>query len=152
MNSIAPVALSLPAMSSVDVEKVRGLESILLELEQVPIKTEHHFHAGLYSRTIRIPAGVMITGALIRIPTLLIVSGHATVYIGGESRELCGYQLLPGQAGRKQVFLAHADTALTMVFASEAKTVEQAEAEFTEETDLLMSRQHGGDLTVITGD
>ena len=43
----------------------------MLECPQVAIQTTHHFHAGLYSRTIRIPAGVMITGALIKIPTLL---------------------------------------------------------------------------------
>lgn len=124
----------------------------MLECPQVAIQTTHHFHAGLYSRTIRIPAGVMITGALIKIPTLLIVSGHASVFIGGESRLLCGYHILPGQAGRKQVFIAHKDTDLTMVFASSASTVEQAESEFTDETSLLMSRQQPGNLTVTTGD
>lgn len=133
--------MNLPAMTPGEVRKVQSLETHLRSLEQVPIETRHHFHAGLYARTIRIPAGVMITGALIRIPTLLIVSGHATAYIGGESLELCGYHVLPGQAGRKQAFLAHADTDLTMCFATTAATVEQAEEEFTDEANMLGSRK-----------
>ncbi|MCE1001830.1 hypothetical protein [Pseudomonas sp. NMI1173_11] len=140
----------LPAMTNDEVAKVRVLESHLAQLEQVPITTQHHFHAGLYARTIRIPAGVMLTGALIQIPTLLVVSGHVTVFIGGQARELAGYHILPGQAGRKQAFLAHADTDLTMAFATLAKTVAQAEEEFTAEADLLMSRQQGGDSVFVS--
>ena len=152
MNGLVSSAPCLPSMNATDIERVQRLEAVALGMQQVPIKTDHHFHAGLYSRTIRIPAGVMITGALIKIPTLLIVSGHASVYIGGESIELCGYHILPGQAGRKQVFIAHADTELTMIFSTNATTVEQAEAEFTDETELLMSRKQIGDAIEITGE
>jgi hypothetical protein len=152
MNRIQTAAPCLPAMAADDVEKVQRLESQMLEREQVAIQTIHHFHAGLYSRTIRIPAGVMLTGALIRIPTLLILSGHSTVFRGGLPLELCGYHVLPGEAGRKQAFLAHADTDLTMIFATQATTVEEAEAEFTEETNLLMSRQQSGDVICTTGE
>lgn len=152
MSSVQAAAPCLLAMTGEDVEKVHRLETQLRDLEQVSIRTDHHLHAGLYSRTIRIPAGVMITGALIRISTLLIVSGHVLVFTGGEPLELCGYHVIPGQAGRKQVFVAHADTYLTMLFATTATTVEQAEAEFTDEANLLMSRYHDGGLTVITGD
>lgn len=152
MNQITITEPSLPAMSADDVGKVGRLEAHLRSLEQVPITTTHHFHAGLYARTIRIPKGVVITGALIRIPTLLIVSGHVTAFIGGDTIELCGYHVLPASAGRKQVFLAHADTDLTMLFPSSAETVEEAEAEFTDETELLMSRQQPENPTIITGE
>jgi hypothetical protein len=152
MNDIITATPSLPTMNGRDIEKVQGLESHLLGIEQVAIQTHHHFHAGLYSRTIRIPAGVMITGALIKIPTLLIVSGHVSVFIGGKSIELVGYHVVPGQAGRKQVFLAHADTDLTMTFATLAKTVEEAESEFTDQPTALMSRQQSNDLITTTGE
>lgn len=142
----------LPAMNNDEVAKVRALESQLAQMPQVPIATQHHFHAGVYARTIRIPAGVMLTGALIRIPTLLILSGHATVFIGGEAYELAGYHVLPGQAGRKQAFLAHTDTDLTMTFATQAKTVEQAEEEFTAETNLLLSRRQATNSICISGE
>lgn len=152
MSRLINSAPSLPAMAAADVGKVSRLESGLREMEQVPIQTTHHFHGGMYSRTIRIPKGVVITGALIRIPTLLIASGHVTVYAGGDPFELVGYNVLPGSAGRKQVFIAHEDTDLTMVFPSQAKTVEEAEEEFTAECDLLMSREQSGDLIVFTGE
>ncbi len=152
MNRVARPAPSFPAMSTADAEKVGRLESRLRNMVQVPIATTHHFHAGMYARTIRIPQGVVITGALIRIPTMLIVSGHVTVFIGGDSIELRGYHVIPASAGRKQVFVAHADTDLTMLFPTSARTVEEAEAEFTDETKLLMSRRQSGNLTITTGE
>lgn len=152
MSSVMPRVPSLPAMSMVDVGKVSRLEGRMRDMEQVPIHTTHHFHGGMYARTIRIPQGVAITGALIRIPTLLIVSGHVTVYAGVEVLELEGYHVLPGSAGRKSVFVAHADTDLTMIFPSHARTVEEAEAEFTGEVDLLMSREQAGDTIIFTGE
>ncbi len=121
-------------------------------MEQILIPTTHHFHAGLYARTIRIPKGVVITGALIKISTMLIVSGHASVFVGGDVIDLRGYNVLPASAGRKQVFLAHVDTDLTMIFPSRAATVDEAEAEFTDETDLLMSRDQQENLIIITGE
>lgn len=151
MNDILPLSPSLPGMSQAEADKVRKLEAELLTREQVPIQTTHHFHAGLYYRTIRIPAGVMLTGALIVIPTLLIISGHISVFTGAETLDLQGYHVLTGMAGRKQAFLAHADTHMTMTFATQATTVEEAEAEFTLEPDTLMSRQHNDDV-VITGE
>lgn len=142
----------LPAMAPAAIERTRRLEAELRELPQVEIATHHLIHAGLYARTIRIPAGVALTGALIKRATVLIFNGHATVFIGGESRELAGYHVLPASAGRKQAFVAHEDTDLTMLFASDAASVVEAEAEFTDETDLLMSRQSGIDTITITGE
>jgi hypothetical protein len=152
MNEITLTTRMLPAMSQDDVNRVRDFEDFMRSLDQVEIQTTHHFHAGLYSRTIRIPAGVVITGVLIKIPTLLILSGHATVYVGGETIELGGYHVLPAFAGRKQVFVAHAETDLTMVFATSATTLEEVEAEFTAEPESLRSRQVSGNTIIRTGE
>ena len=80
-------------------------------------------------------------GALITIPTLLIMSGHATLFIGEEDVELTGYAVIPASAGRKQAIYAHADTLLTMLFPTAARTVEEAEQEFTDEPERLGSRR-----------
>lgn len=151
MNELTPSVPKFPAMLPEDVAKVGRLESRLLELEQVPIHTTHHFHAGMYARTIRIPSGVCITGALIKIPTLIIVSGHVTVFAGSSPLELIGYQVVAGEAGRKQVFVAHADTDLTMLFPTSAQTIEAAEAEFTDETEMLGSHQSSNSI-IRTGE
>ena len=99
-----------------------------------------HQHGGMYVRTIRIPAGVAITGALIKVSTVLIFNGHASLFNDGEAVELCGYHVIPAFRGRKQVFLAHTDTDLSMLFPSTAKSVEEAEEAFTDEADRLISR------------
>ena len=143
----------LPPMSAEAVEKVRRLEEVTGRCPQVQVDTQHLLHAGVYARTIRLPAGVVLTGVLIKVATVVIVSGRCTVFVGDEAVELSGYNVLPGGAGRKQVFLTHTDTDLTMLFPTDAQSVDQAEAEFTDETDSLMSRQHTDQNQIlITGE
>lgn len=140
-------------MTAEAIARVRRLEAALLELPQVPIATDHVLHGGMYARTIMIPAGVVLTGALIRVPTVLILAGDATVDTGEDAVRLTGYHVLAASAHRRQAFLAHADTWLTMVFATRAATVAEAEAEFTDEAHLLLSRQPGAANTIhLTGE
>ena len=138
-------------MTAGQVARVREFEAFSATQPQIPIRTLHVLHAGMYARTIRIPAGVALTGALIKIPTLLTISGDATVLIGEEEVRFTGYHVLPASAGRKQAFVVHADTDLTMLFPTIATTIEEAENEFTDEADRLFSR-HGGNTVTITGD
>lgn len=133
--------VTIPTMTTQSIEAVRALETEALKLTQVQIPVNHVLHAGMYARTVMIPAGVMITGALIKVATALIVSGDATVYVGAKTIRLTGYNVMSSGAMRKQAFLAHADTHLTMIFPSSASTVEEAEDEFTDEAELLSSRR-----------
>jgi hypothetical protein len=134
-------------MTAGAIRAVRALEERVLALPQVEIATRHVLHAGMYARTVCIPAGVLITGAHITIPTLLVVSGHATLFIGAEDVELKGYAVVPAGAGRKQAIYAHADTLLTMLFPTAARTVEEAEQEFTDEPEHLGSRRAPNHVT-----
>lgn len=145
-------ALALPSMSDASIEKVRVIERAFFERPQVPIFTCHLLHAGTYSRTIMIPAGVAITGVLVKVPTVLIAQGEATIHIGDEEIEVSGYMVVPAHAGRKQAFAAHTDFYLTMMFPTAARSVEEAEHEFTDEFDLLAShRDEQFNHTLITG-
>lgn len=147
-------ALAIPAMSEGALAKVRQVEAQIMAMPQVPIFTEHVLHAGLYSRTIMIPAGTVLTGALIKIPTLIVVHGDTAVYIGEDAPLLLsGYNVLPARSGRKQVFAAHSDTWLTMVFPCSASDVGEAEHQFTDEFELLGShRDPALNRTIITGE
>lgn len=133
----------LVAMSDTAIGRVRALEGAALALPQVDIQTDHVLHAGVYTRTVMVPAGVVITGVLVKIPTVVIVSGEAIVYGEQGAMPLSGYTVLQAAAGRKQAFVAVTDIHITMTFATTAKTVEEAEAEFTDEADLLVSRRNG---------
>lgn len=129
-------------MSTTAIQQVSRLEEAsLARMPQVHIPVDHCLHAGLYQRTVKVPAGIVITGALIKIATLLIVSGDCIVHVEGGPIELHGYHVLRAEAGRKQAFVALTDTYLTMVFPTFAATVGEAEREFTEEADKLQSRQ-----------
>ena len=143
---------AIAPMTPEAIDKVRHLEARTAELEQVEIPTDHVLHGGMYARTIKIPAGVLLTGAHIKRTTMLVISGHVTVFVGEGSIEIAGYQVLPASAGRKQAFLAHTDTFVTMLFPSEAATVEAAENEFTDEADRLLSRRQACESITITGE
>lgn len=132
-------------------EKLTSVQDELLKCPQIEIQTEHIIHGGMYTRTIRLAAGIVLMGALVKVPTVLIVSGKTKVFTGEGWIELDGYHIIPARAGRKQIFVTQEPTSITMTFRTDAKTVEQAEAEFTDEAEALMSRQNDNDTVTITG-
>jgi hypothetical protein len=135
----------LPPMPARTVDQVRLFENVTRQCPQINVQTEHTLHAGMYARTIRVPAGMVLTGVLIKIPTTVIVHGICRVFTGDRFLNLAGYHVIAASAGRKQIFITQTDTAITMIFPSTAQTVEQAESEFTDEAHLLMSRDHAGE-------
>lgn len=144
MNDLIPgERLAIQAMSCDAIAKVSVLEKQLLSLPQVDIVTRHVLHAGMYARTITIPAGIVLTGALIKCPTLLAVSGDVLMSLGdADGIRITGTVVVPASAGRKQVFMTYAETTVTMVFPTNARTVAEAEAEFTDEAEALFSRRN----------
>ena len=120
--------------------------------DHVPIYTEHLIHAGMYSRTITMPPGVRLIGALMKIPTIVIVVGNARVLVGNDLAEIEGYAVLPGSAGRKQIFISKGPVIITMTFPTSAKTVKEAEREFTDEYDILLSNRQDLNKIEITGE
>lgn len=127
-------------------------EDWLLNLPQCQIHTDHLFHAGMYARTIYIPPGVVLTGAWIKIPTIVIVNGDLDLLVGRELVASNGYKVFAGSANRKQVFITRSVVEVTMIFPTEACTVYDAECEFTDEADRLMSRMSDGDTVRVTGE
>lgn len=153
MRSLVVANAGLPAMTPASIAAVQLFQGAETQKPQVALDTQHVLHAGLYARTIRLPAGVTTAAALIKIPTLVIVEGDVLVWLGAESRRLTGYTVLPASAGRKQIFSALLDTVITMVFPTDAKTVEEAERAFTDEADLLASRRKDTyNEIIITGE
>lgn len=150
-HDIANVSLSFGKSSQESIQKLTELENELLKLPQTEVSTKHLIHAGMYARTICIKAGTLLTGAQIKINTILIFNGNATVYNDGDAVDLIGYHVIPASAGRKQAFMAHEDTWLTMIFPSNTKSVQGAEEEFTDEHHRLMSRS-GTNHISITGE
>ena len=143
---------TIPAMTEAVIERVRQLEAYhLATFEQPDLGVRHDFHAGIYSRTLCLPAGLQMTGCMIIIPTLLMIGGDCYVTLGDEVRRVTGNHVIRCGAIRKSAFSAILDTTITMCFATTATTVAEAEAEFTSEADRLMSRKPGA-LNIVNGE
>ena len=154
MNNLAntsPARFPIDAMSDEAIANVERMEEMMLAQPQVEMETQHDLHGGMYARSIMIPKGIMITGALVKIPTMLICVGDAVVYIGSDVIRVTGYAVIPASAGRKQWFLAKSDVYLTMIFPTQAKTVADAEKEFTDQWAELLSN-YNENHTIITGE
>jgi hypothetical protein len=143
---------ALPATPEKTLTEIGVLEAWMLQLPQPEFSTEHVFHAGMYTRTIRMPQDHVLTGALMKRATVVIVAGRARVLAGENWMQLDGYTVLPASAGRKQVFVSVSEVFITMVFPTNATTVEAAEAEFTDEAAMLMSRRQNVNRVIWTGE
>jgi hypothetical protein len=147
----ATAALLPPSQETLD--KLAAVQEAMLTVEQVPIATEHILHGGMYARTIRLQAGIVMMGALIKRATVLIVTGSVALLVGDERTEVEGYNVFAGSAGRKQLFVTRGAVVMTMIYPTQAKTVEEAENEIFADADLLMSRKDGSrDTVTITAE
>jgi hypothetical protein len=147
-----PVTAALVPPSPATLDKLAQAQEIILARPQVTAATEHLFHGGMYARTMRLIPGVWMIGSLIRLATVLIVHGDCAVIVGDEQVELSGYNVIPGCAGRKQLFWTRGPVEMTMIFPTHAQTVTEAEDEVFAEAEQLQSRKDSSRNTVmITG-
>lgn len=132
----------LKPSSKSDLEAAFAVRRFIEEkLASVEIPTDQFLHAGCYSRTCLVKAGVVAAGAVIKIPTIVIVSGKCLVLVGDEVHSIDGYAVLRGAPGRCQTFRAISDTYITMIFSTASTTCDDAEKEFTDEWERLQTRR-----------
>jgi mannose-6-phosphate isomerase-like protein (cupin superfamily) len=99
--------------------RIYELEQITKQLPQVEMYTGHDFCAGVYARTLKIPAGVLLTGAmhkeesffLVREGQLLVSSGDAAIQVGP------GFMSIT-KPGEKRVGVALSDVVVTTFHAN----------------------------------
>lgn len=149
---VAPTLAALVPPTPAMLEQLAEVNRLILACPQVDLATEHIIHGGMYARTIRLQPDTKMMGSLIRRATVLIVHGDCSVLVGNDRVELTGYNIVPGCAGRKQLFWTHGPVEMTMIFPTSAKTVQEAEDEIFAEADQLMSRKDDSeDQITITG-
>lgn len=139
-SNIIPVD-NLPPCSKDDLAVMDKVIEEVKKCPEVDILVEHFIHAGIYSRTCLIPAGCVIVGALIKIPTVVQVCGRCKVTVGSKAKFIDGFAVLRASAGRRQAFYAEEDTYVTMSFATKTTDVKEAEKEFTDEFELLTTNE-----------
>ena len=123
------------------------LESELLGLPQVDLSTTHLVHGGMYARTILIPGGTLLTGALTEMDNICVLYGDITVTTDKGTQHLQGFNVLPAKAGAKRAGIAHADTWWTTLIPTELTDIEAIEDSMTSESDRLHTRRALGHQT-----
>lgn len=140
MDALTPQQFASSVAGTPAAEAVAHLEAHLAQLPQVDLQTQHIVHAGVSARTIFIPAGTTLTGALTRIGNVCIVVGDITVTTDEGPQRLTGHHVITAQPGAKRAGYAHADTWWTTVHHTEQVDVRAIEAEMTTEADRLQTR------------
>jgi hypothetical protein len=144
---------SIPACTKEGKEKVQLIEDFLKEQQQDHLTTWHTLHGGIYTRTIRLSKGQIISTATINKPTTLTINGHILVYVGDSQQVIDGYGVIPASAGRKQIMVALKDTIISMAFATNAETIGEAEEEYTDSVENLSSRREDStNYITVTGE
>lgn len=126
-----------------NVEFVRRAEAFLLALPQIDLGTQHLVHGGVSVRTILVPAGCHVTGALTNIANVCIVHGDITVTTDAGPQRLTGFHVLPANAGSKRYGVAHKDTWWTTVHHTDLTDIAAIEDEMTNEAEMLQTRRAG---------
>jgi len=90
------------------------IEQYLLTLPQVEMPADHQFCRGLYARSLTIPAGVMLTGAVHKDECFFVVrSGSILITTDDEPVKADAGFMVVSKAGSKRVGLALTDTTVT---------------------------------------
>lgn len=97
-----------------------------LEYPQVDLSVQQYLHAGMYTRSILIPAGTIATGMEVCVDTISVVCGDITVRGEAGIKRYTGYHVLPGCAGKRRIGVAHSDTYWVTVFPTKQSTAEGA--------------------------
>lgn len=124
-------------------ERVREIEEVVLRMPQVDLQTQHIVHGGIYMRTVFIPAGTFLTGALTNCDNLCIMVGDIAVTTDHGPQRLTGHHVLPARAGYKRVGVALADTWWAMAIATPLTDVHEIEDSLTDEAERLQTRRPG---------
>lgn len=138
-GELIPAGDSLPAVPSND--QIRQLEVEMLKHEQVILDTTMIAHGRMCARTILIPAGVALTGALINHDNICIVSGDISVTSSEGVKRLTGFHVLPSAAGFKRAGIAHADTWWTCIWHTDLTDPTDIENDMTDEAESLQTRR-----------
>lgn len=95
------------------------LEDELLKLPQVEMPVEHAFCAGLYARTMHIPAGTALTGAIHRQESFFLVrKGKLIVSTDNGPRTLSPGDMSVSNIGTKRAGVALTDVEVTTFHAN----------------------------------
>jgi hypothetical protein len=123
----------VPQISQAEMRvRVLAFEQEQLKKPQVEIPVEHNFFPGGYARTIRVPAGTELTGAIHKYQNFnLLVSGELLIIAEDGPMHLKAPAQFWSPPGVKRVGVMLTDVVWTTVLATELTDVDEIKAKFT---------------------
>ena len=108
-------------------EPIYRLEAHLLTLPQVDMPVEHDHCSGLYARTMKIPAGTVLTGAVHREECFFVVrSGIIAITTDKGVTKAHAGDMLKSAAGTKRAGVAITDVVVTTFHANPTNETDPA--------------------------
>lgn len=135
--------------------KILALEDMVRAMPQVDLPLAHLFSGNIYARTILIPKGTVLTGRMYLTDHIdLMVYGDMTVTSDYGTKNIKGFNLFEGKAGKKRAGYAHKDTLWITFCACEEMTEDyymtKLSIEKTEDYDKeLIKRRIIDELVII---
>ncbi|MDY0087118.1 MAG: hypothetical protein RBS78_00970 [Coriobacteriia bacterium] len=112
---------------------INWVEEQLLEAPQAEADLEHHLVDGLYTRTMRCPAGTTLTGAVHKRASLtFLIEGEISVLTEKGCARLTAPLVFPSAAGIRRLGHCHTDVVWATVCATAGTTLAEVEAELFE--------------------
>ena len=116
--------------------QVDALQSVMLQMPQVELPTEHYFADGMYCRFLPRKEGVLIVGKVHKKEHLYIVaSGTVAVTTDEGVQEITGPRVLVSRPGTKRAVLALTDAVCMTVHRTENTDLDEIERELIEPDD-----------------
>ena len=97
--------MQLMACSPQELLSIRGIEESVKEAPQLKIEIKEVLHAGVYTRIAIVPENVLLVGALMKVPTTLVVVGRCAMTVNG-GRD-CMLYVPAGKKNGVQDFRSH---------------------------------------------
>jgi hypothetical protein len=112
-----------------------GIESMMLNHEQVDCPTQHHFGPGIYIRESFMPAGTYVMGHAHKCEHMnVMLKGKMAVIVNGEAKVIEGPCIFIGQPGRKFAYIIE-DTIFQNIYATTETDIEKLEDMFVEKSE-----------------
>lgn len=100
------------------------------EEEKIAFPAEESLSEGNYYRTIYVPKDIVLIGKVTQVPTALIVHGDCQLRVHDSIQELRGFNIIHEPAGMMRCTRTYTDCVFTTVNRTDAKSIEEARAEF----------------------
>jgi quercetin dioxygenase-like cupin family protein len=120
-------------------EAVNKLQSEMVQMSQVELKTDHYFSGGMYCRKVFRPAGTVIVGKVHKADHIfLCAQGEIMVSTENGMKKLCAGDIIESKLGTKRVTLALTDAIGITIHKTDKTDLDEIEAELIEPEEMAL--------------